>query len=232
MSLLDYQKTKVPKTYQTDMIIATKIKPNFLIEEEYDRYNHNNLLLVVGIDEAGRGPLSGPVVAAGVILDRNKYPKNLNDSKKLSPKMRKEIFLELQNTAKFGIGVVDEQTIDQINILGATKLAMRLAFENLCQKYRILPNVVLVDGNFVPDINHQSEIITRAIIKGDQKSLSIAAASVIAKETRDKIMSELDTQFPQYNWQKNKGYPTANHFEMIKKFGICQHHRQSFTLFK
>ena len=232
MSLLDYQKTKVPESYQTDMIIATKIKPNFLIEEEYNKYDQKHFFLVVGIDEAGRGPLAGPVVAASVLLNRNNYPKNLNDSKKLSPKIRREIFLELQNTAQFGIGIVDEKTIDKINILGATKLAMRLAFENLCQKYKILPDVVLVDGNFVPELNNQREIITKAIIKGDQKSLSIAAASVIAKETRDKIMCELDTKFPQYNWQKNKGYPTTNHFEMIRKFGACQHHRQSFTLLK
>ncbi|MES2677323.1 MAG: ribonuclease HII [Pseudomonadota bacterium] len=210
------------------MIIATKIKPNFLIEEEWISSNHNPFSIVVGIDEAGRGPLAGPVVAASAILDKKIYPQELNDSKKLSSKARNEIFLELINTIKFGIGVVDEKTIDKINILNATKLAMQLAFENLCQKYQIIPDMVLVDGNFIPNINCSA----KAIIKGDSKSLSIAAASVIAKETRDEIMTKLDSEFPQYNWQKNKGYPTQNHYEMIKKFGICQYHRQSFTLFK
>ena len=105
---------------------------------------------------------------------------------------------------------------------------MKLAFENLCQKYKITPSMVLVDGNFIPDIDCPAQ----AIIRGDEKSLSIAAASVIAKETRDQIMSKLDVEFPQYNWKNNKGYPTITHFEMIKKFGISKYHRQSFTLFK
>lgn len=210
------------------MIIATKIKPDFFIEEKFNKFYQNPFSLVVGIDEAGRGPLAGPVVASSVILSRTKYPDQLDDSKKLSPKIREAVFLELQNTAKFGIGIVDEKTIDKINILNATKLAMKLAFENLCQKYKITPSMVLVDGNFIPDIDCPAQ----AIIRGDEKSLSIAAASVIAKETRDQIMSKLDVEFPQYNWKNNKGYPTITHFEMIKKFGISKYHRQSFTLFK
>jgi ribonuclease HII len=105
---------------------------------------------------------------------------------------------------------------------------MGLSFDNLCQKYNIIPDVALIDGNFVPDINCH----TQAIIKGDTQSLSIAAASVIAKETRDKIMMDLDVEFPQYKWNKNKGYPTAEHYEMIKRFGICKYHRNSFNLSK
>ncbi len=237
------------------MVIATKIKPSFLIEKNLGG-------IVAGIDEAGRGPLSGPVVAACVILSnafsqnalappahqnqrfsRYEYPDELNDSKKLSSQQRAKIFLQLQNSTQFGVGIVGEKIIDQINILNATKLAMKMAFDDMCQKifqkedqeknwgknwekiYR--PDMVIVDGNFIPDIDCPAQ----AIIKGDQKSLSIAAASVIAKETRDKIMIELDKEFPQYDWKQNKGYPTKKHFASIKEFGICKYHRQSFNLF-
>ncbi len=208
------------------MIIATEIKPSFLIETKLGG-------TVAGIDEAGRGPLSGPVVAACVILSDSFYPDGLNDSKKLSSKKRAEIFLQLQESGKnlsnFGIGIVDEKIIDKINILNATKLAMKMAFEDMCQKIsregKCQPNMVIVDGNFIPDINCKAQ----AIIKGDQKSFSIAAASVIAKETRDKIMIELDKEFPQYDWKQNKGYPTKKHFAAIKEFGICKYHRQSFN---
>jgi len=204
------------------MTIATKIKPSFLIEMKLGRN-------VAGIDEAGRGPLSGPVVAACITLNNGFYPDGLNDSKKLSPKKRAEIFLQLKESGDFGIGIVDEKIIDQINILNATKLAMKMAFENMRQKIsqkgERLPNMVIVDGNFIPDIDCKAQ----AIIKGDQKSFSIAAASVIAKETRDNIMIELDKEFPQYDWKQNKGYPTKKHFAAIKEFGICKYHRQSFN---
>ncbi|MCE3255306.1 MAG: rnhB [Rickettsiaceae bacterium] len=209
------------------MVIATKIKPSFLIEIELSKA-YEAPTIIAGIDEAGRGPLAGPVVAASVILDQNYYPANLNDSKKLTSKMRETICLELKNNSKFGIGIVDEKVIDKINIRNATKLAMQLAHQDLCQKYDIIPSMVIVDGNFVPDINCPAKFI----IKGDQKSLSIAAASIIAKETRDVIMLELAKEFPQYNWEKNKGYPTASHFAAIKEFGITKYHRESFTLIK
>lgn len=207
------------------MIIATKINsknlPDFSIENELEG-------IIAGIDEAGRGPLAGPVVAACVILDKNHFPHNLNDSKKLSPKQRAEIFLQLKNSAQFGIGIIDEKIIDEINILNATKLAMQKSFENLCIKYNLKPDAVIVDGNFVPQINCKAQ----AIIKGDSKSLSIAAASIIAKETRDQIMLKLDEEFPDYEWRKNKGYPTKLHFDKISKIGICKYHRRSFTLIK
>jgi len=196
--------------------------PDFSIEESYEGIN-------AGIDEAGRGPLAGPVVAACVILNRSSYPQELNDSKRLSKKLREKIFTDLKNSAdvKIGVGIVDEKIIDQINIRNATKLAMKLAFENLC-KHHISPDIVLVDGNFVPDILCQA----KAIIKGDGKSLSIAAASIIAKETRDQIMLKLHDEFPIYGWNKNQAYPTKFHVDKVERFGICKYHRQSFEPIK
>jgi ribonuclease HII len=205
---------------------GSKIFPNFLIEQSYKNS------LIAGIDEAGRGPLSGPVVAACVILDQNNYPKSINDSKKISKTLRKKIFSELQQNSMFGIGIVDEKKIDEINILQATKLAMFLAYKNLCQKYQISPQIILVDGNFIP-FNKQDKILDiAAIVKGDQKSLSIAAASIIAKETRDQIMLDLHKEFPHYGWDKNAGYPTKLHVEKIHEFGICKFHRKSFEPIK
>jgi len=200
--------------------------PNFLIEN-----SHKNLL-IAGIDEAGRGPLAGPVVAACVILNQDDYPQEINDSKKLSATLRGKIFAKLQEKSKFGIGIVSEKKIDEINILRATKLAMFLAYENLCQKYQIFPQVILVDGNFKPFAPQDKISEISAIVKGDQKSLSIAAASIIAKETRDKIMQNLHQEFPDYGWNKNSGYPTKLHVEKIKEFGICKFHRLSFEPIK
>lgn len=202
----------------------SKIYPNFLIEDSY------NSSIVAGIDEAGRGPLAGPVVAACVVLDKNNYPQKINDSKKLSKKLRKEIFASLIKNSKFGIGIVEAAKIDEINILQATKLAMFRAYENLQNKYQIDAKLLLVDGNFIPFKNDQIEI--KAIVKGDQKSLSIAAASIIAKETRDEIMLNLHHKFPYYAFDKNAGYPTKSHIEAIEKFGICQFHRKSFEPIK
>ncbi len=203
-----------------------KTYPDFLIENSYEN------LIVVGIDEAGRGPLAGPVVAACVVLNRDDYPLAINDSKKLSQTLRRKIFAKLKENSRFGVGVVDEKKIDEINILQATKLAMLLAYQDLCRKYQIFPQVVLVDGNFKPFAPQDkiSEIIP--IVKGDQKSLSIAAASIIAKETRDEIMLGLHQKFPQYSWDKNAGYPTKLHVERILEFGICEFHRRSFEPIK
>lgn len=191
--------------------------PNFQHEKEH----HG---LVAGIDEAGRGPLAGPVVAACVILNQNNFPKNLNDSKKLLKKTREEIFLELKNSARIGIGIVDEKIIDKINILNATKLAMRIAWENLCKENNIFPDMVLVDGNFVPQIESKAQ----AIIGGDSLSLSIAAASIVAKETRDQIMLKLHEEYPIYGWNTNQAYPTAFHLNKLKEFGYSKYHRRSF----
>ena len=200
--------------------------PNFLIENSYPN------LIIAGCDEAGRGPIAGPVVASCVILNQNNYPKNINDSKKISKKLRLKIFNELQENSQFGIGIVDEKEIDKINILQATKLAMLLAYQNLCQKYQILPQIILVDGNFAPFALRDKIIEIIPIVKGDQKSLSIAAASIIAKETRDNIMNNLHNEFPYYGWNKNAAYPTKFHIEKIKEFGICRFHRKSFEPIK
>lgn len=206
------------------------MQPSFLIENNYQG------LLVVGIDEAGRGPLAGPVVAACAILDHKNFPKEINDSKKLSKSRRQKIFLELTDKTnfgvKFGIGIVDEKTIDEINILQATKLAMHRAYCDLRDKYKISPQVILVDGNFAPFKNQDKIEEILPIVKGDQKSLSIAAASIIAKETRDQIMRDLDQKYPQYGFAKHAGYPTKFHVDMIREHGICEFHRQSFEPIK
>lgn len=203
-----------------------KIQPNFSIEKSYQN------LIVAGIDEAGRGPLAGPVVAACVILNHDDFPSEINDSKKLSKTNRKKIFFELQKKSQFGIGIVGEKIIDKINILEATKLVMLHAFLDLQKKYKIFPQIILVDGNFYPFAKQDqiSEIIP--IIKGDQKSLSIAAASIIAKETRDEIMLQLHQKYSQFGFDKHAGYPTKFHVEKIQEFGICEFHRKSFEPIK
>jgi len=195
--------------------------PDFNIEKEIGG-------IIGGIDEAGRGPLAGPVVAACIILDKNNYPCDINDSKKLNAKKRERIFKNLITTQIYGIGIVDNIKIDEINILNATKLAMKLAYEKLQEKFGKKIDHIIVDGNFIPQIKCPAS----PIIKGDTKSLSIAAASIIAKETRDQIMFNLAEEFPQYGWEGNKGYPTAAHFTAIKEFGATKYHRQSFKLIK
>lgn len=202
------------------------MQPSFSIENQ-----HQNLL-AAGIDEAGRGPLAGPVVAACVILDKNIIIEGINDSKKITKIRRKKIFLEICQKAKFGVGIIDASMVDKINILQATKLAMHAAFENLQNKYQIFPQIILVDGNIIPfKKQHQiKEII--AIVKGDSKSLSIAAASIVAKETRDQIMDNFHQDYPQFHFNKHAGYGTKLHLEKIKEFGISPIHRKSFEPIK
>lgn len=207
-----------------------KIFPDYSVENSYSN------LTVVGIDEAGRGPLAGPVVAACVFLDaeflRHEICKKINDSKLIEKKERKEIFLHLKKRVKFGVGIVDEKIIDEINILQATKLAMKQAYQNFCKKNKIFPQVILIDGNFVPFVKCDQVQEMRAIVKGDQKSLSIAAASIIAKETRDSIMMRLHKQYPHFAWHKNSAYATEFHLQRIKEFGFCEYHRKSFEPIK
>lgn len=206
------------------------MQPDFSTENLYPK------LIVAGIDEAGRGPIAGPVVAACVILKRNEYEQELfnqiNDSKKLTKSKRQKIFLELQEKSLFGVGVVDEKTIDKINILQATKLAMHCAFCDLQKKSRIFPQIILVDGNFTPFAKQNQIQKIIPIVKGDQKSLSIAAASIIAKETRDQIMENLHQKFPQFGFEKHFGYATKFHLEKIRQFGVCESHRLSFEPIK
>ena len=178
----------------------------------------------VGCDEAGRGCLAGPVVAAAVLLPDYFNNKILNDSKQLSKKKR-EILEKIikDESISFGIGVVSPKEIDKINILNASFLAMHRAINQISNKYELL----LIDGN---RFNKYKKVEHKCIIKGDTKYMSIAAASVIAKTARDKIMKDLSEEFPQYSWESNQGYPTKKHREAIKKFGANKYHRKSFRL--
>ena len=178
--------------------------------------------VILGIDEVGRGCVSGPVVAAGVMLNDQIDTSEINDSKKLSQKKREKIYHELINNCKYAVASSSVEEIEQLNILQASLLAMRRVIATM-QQHSF--NHVLVDGNITPDLL-MNNIIT--IINGDSKSLTIAAASIIAKVTRDKIMNDLDKDFPQYEWKQNKGYCTAKHSHAIREHGICIHHRKSF----
>lgn len=176
---------------------------------------------VAGIDEAGRGPWAGPVVAAAVILDPHNFPAGLNDSKKLSARKRESLFNELQNCAQIGVGLASVEEIDNINILQATFLAMQRAVDNLPAK----PAFLLVDGNQKPPI----DLPLKTITKGDSRSFSIAAASIIAKNHRDSLMRELAKTYPDYGWEKNAGYGTAQHRDALNLVGVTPHHRRSFA---
>jgi len=199
------------------MTAGKKPVPTFLIEADFYQ---QGLSPVCGIDEAGRGPWSGPVVAAAVILDVDNIPDGINDSKKLIPAQRNEIFNAIKHTSHVGIGIVGVSDIDRLNILQATFLAMRKAVANL----KIAPAVALIDGTGKPALNCEMQ----TLIKGDQRSVSIAAASIIAKVTRDRIMENLALQFPHYGWERNKGYGTKAHRAGLASHGVTKHHRTSF----
>ncbi len=176
--------------------------------------------IVCGVDEAGRGPWAGPVVAASVILDPLNIPPGLNDSKKLSEAKREALFDPIAASSQVGVGIVDVREIDRVNILQATYLAMQQAVGKLAQK----PGLALIDGNRAPELS----IRTQTIIGGDGISLSIAAASIIAKVTRDRIMQDLHKQFPLYGFAFHKGYGTAVHAAALLQHGACSAHRKSF----
>ena len=187
---------------------------------EYEE-KYSNLDYICGVDEVGRGPLVGPVVASAVILPKNYYIEGLTDSKKLSKKKRESFFEIINKDAlAIGIGVVDNKKIDEINILEASRLAMKIAVNNL----KIKPDVILTDA-----MKLDMGIDEEDIIKGDLKSITISAASVVAKVTRDKMMEELHNKYPMYNFIKNNGYPTKEHVEAIKKYGIIEEHRKTFN---
>lgn len=177
--------------------------------------------LIAGVDEAGRGPIAGPVVASAVILKKDSFFNRIDDSKKLTDRSRRKAYDEILANSFIGVGVVDENVIDSINILQATKWAMRMALANL----PIAPQYVLVDGNMKLDILCRHKYI----IRGDSKSLSIAAASIIAKVTRDNLMNELDKNFPQYGFKRHKGYGTAEHIAAVTLHGPCPIHRKTFA---
>ena len=182
--------------------------------------NNKNITLIAGIDEEGRRPLVGPVVSAAVILPFNYKNNEINDSKKLSEKKREELFDIINKDAlSIGISIINNKIIDEINILNATKLAMKEAINNL----NIKPEHILIDA-----VKLDIDIPSQSIIKGDAKSISIAAASIIAKVTRDRIMINLDKQFPEYGFKKHKGYPTKKHLENIEKYGILDNYRFTY----
>ncbi|MGD0275576.1 MAG: ribonuclease HII [Syntrophales bacterium] len=181
--------------------------------------------IIAGVDEAGRGPLAGPVVAAAVILPPGYENNNVKDSKRVPENHREKLYEILQEDAlSFAIGVVEACVIDEINILQATLLAMKEAVENL----QLVPDIIFVDGNKRIPVGHTQ----RTIVNGDNLSISIAAASIIAKVSRDRIMEMYHRQFPQYNFARNKGYGTSEHREAIHRYGVCKIHRKSFQLKK
>ena len=185
-------------------------------EKEYEHLGY-----VCGIDEVGRGPFAGPVVACAVILPKDCNILYINDSKKLSEKRREELYdIIIKEAVAYGIGIKDNNRIDEINILQATYEAMREAISNLSVK----PDVLLNDAVTIPGV----DIKQVPIIKGDAKSISIGAASIVAKVTRDRMMAEFDLKYPGYELAKNKGYGTAAHIEGLKKYGPCEIHRRSF----
>lgn len=195
-------------------------------EDKFSEY------IIAGIDEAGRGPLAGPVVAGCVVLDRNKEILFLNDSKKLSKKKRDELFDEINEKAlAYGIGIVSEKVIDDINILEATHIAMKEAFENANSMYRERfgkeINLLFVDALKIKNV----DIKQVSIIHGDALSISIAAASVLAKVTRDRMMEEYDKKYPEYGFGKHSGYGTKFHMDKLKEIGPCEIHRKSFLSF-
>jgi len=189
--------------------------PDFSFEQQ------SPLQPVCGVDEAGRGPWAGPVVASAVILNPAEIPDGLNDSKKLTAKRRDVLFDRIIATAKVGIGQATVQEIDELNILNATYLAMRRAVADL----PTLPLYALIDGNRIPP---ELGCDSAAIVKGDGRSLSIAAASIIAKVTRDRLMVTLAQQFPGYGWESNAGYGVKAHQEGLNRLGVTPHHRVSF----
>ncbi len=192
--------------------------PDFAEETRLIAAGH---LRIAGIDEVGRGPLAGPVVAAAVILNADDIPEGLNDSKKLTATRREALAAEIAARAQVGIGMADVEEIDRLNILRASHLAMCRAVGALPHP----PDHALVDGNMIPRDLAQP---ATALIKGDGRSLSIAAASIVAKVTRDRIMVDLAQQFPGYGWDKNAGYPTAVHKKALLEMGVTPYHRRSF----
>lgn len=191
-----------------------------MLEYENNLYNEG-VTLIAGVDEVGRGPLIGPVVACACILPVNFYHKDIKDSKKLSEKKREEMYKIIkENAISIGLGIVSEKVIDELNIYEATKIAMKEAIKNL----NITPEHVLIDA-----MKLELNIPSTSIIKGDTKSESIAAASIIAKVTRDHMLDEMDKEYPMYDLKNNKGYGTKKHLEALQTYGPCKYHRVSYS---
>ena len=189
-------------------------------ENELRRRGFNN---ICGIDEAGRGPLAGPVVVASVIMPTDSMIEGVNDSKKISEKKREQLYDKiLEEAISYGVGIIGQEEIDEINILNATKKGLTMSLKELT----VRPDLIIVDA--LTHIDTMG-IPYESIIKGDAKCYSIAAASIIAKVTRDRIMREWAKVYPEYKFEQHKGYGTANHIAMIKEYGLCPIHRRSFT---
>lgn len=204
---------KLQEAYQNELERTEKMKA---FEYKYAEYTH-----ICGIDEAGRGPLAGPVVAGAVILPKDKEILYLNDSKQLSAKKREELYdVIMEQAVAVGVGIASPETIDDINILQATYEAMRMAIDKLPVK----PDMLMNDAVTIPNVPTKQI----AIVKGDAKSISIAAASIIAKVTRDRMMVEYDKIYPEYHFSQNKGYGSKAHIDALKEFGPCPIHRKSF----
>lgn len=198
------------------MRAAAAQRPDFSLESEHSG-------TVCGVDEAGRGPLAGPVVAAAAILERNRpLPEGLNDSKKLTARRREYLYAWLRENAAHAVAVVSAEEIDRHNILRATLRAMTQAVEAL----NPAPSVALVDGNAAPPL---TVCQARTVVKGDSRSLSIAAASILAKVTRDRMMQRLAEDYPHYGFERHMGYGTAEHLEALRRHGPCPAHRRSFA---
>ncbi len=215
-----------------DKLIAKYTKKKDALDKEKVRYDKmcvyekearkEGIEFIAGVDEAGRGPLAGPVVAAAVILPKDIFIEGLNDSKKLSHEKREKLYdIIIKNALAYGIGMADEKCIDEINILNATIKAMEDAISKLVPS----PELILTDAVKLKNI----PVKQVNIVRGDSLSVSIAAASVLAKVTRDRLICEMDSKYPEYGFASHKGYGTKEHIEAIKKFGICPIHRVSFT---
>lgn len=196
-----------------------------IFENELKNFDNSflstDICFIAGTDEAGRGPLAGPVVAAAVIFPNDFFIEGVNDSKKLSEKKRDELYTKIISTSLcYGVGIIDNEEIDRINILQASLKAMKIAVGKLTPP----PDLILIDGNK----SFLSETKTKTVVKGDSKSFAIAAASIIAKVTRDEIMVKVAEEYPNYHWQRNKGYPTKLHIEAVKKYGPTPLHRKTF----
>lgn len=221
LNKLSESKTKEDKKLYKEIDLYLCALDNHRYEKKYYNQGYN---LIAGVDEVGRGPLVGPVVASAVILPKDYKLEGLTDSKKLSEKKRDYYYdIIMKDAISIGIGIIDNNIIDKVNIYEATKLAMKEAINNLNPK----PEVVLTDA-----MKLDIEAPLEPIIKGDIKSITIAAASVIAKVTRDKMMYELDKKYPYYNFKNNKGYPTKDHIAAIEKHGIIKEHRKTYAPIK
>ncbi|WP_153010462.1 ribonuclease HII [Falsirhodobacter sp. alg1] len=195
--------------------------PDFPDFQHEDTARAQGFVRIAGVDEVGRGPLAGPVTAAAVWLDPRHIPKGMNDSKKLTAKKRETLYIELLEVADVSVAHASVEEIDQLNILWASHLAMRRALAGL----RVAPDYALIDGNLAL---RDSPMPNLALIKGDARSLSISAASIVAKVVRDRLMADLSLQYPGYGWERNAGYPTADHRQGLQRLGITPHHRRSF----